>query len=82
MRAVALAAAAVALNLTPQQLAARQRSQSLREIATAQGVLVSDVRARALSASEPLLEAAVREGALSADERRTLRLRLRYADTL
>jgi hypothetical protein len=69
LQAALLAAAALTLGLTPGQLAARQRTKPVQRIAQERGVDVARLQAVALTAAEPLLDEAVRSGALSRAER-------------
>jgi hypothetical protein len=78
VRLVVLAATAAALGVSQTQLAESQAGgSSLAGIAARQNVSVERVRSVALAAADPVLDEAVRAGAISDDERRSLRYRIR-----
>jgi hypothetical protein len=81
IRLVVLAATAAALGLPQSQVARSQAAgTTLASLAARQNVSVARVRSAALTAAEPLLEEAVRAGALTDDDRRALRSRIRDGD--
>jgi hypothetical protein len=78
VRLVVLAATAAALGVPQTQLAESQAAgTSLSAIADRQNVSVARVRSVALAAADPLLDEAVRAGAISDSDRRSLRWRIR-----
>ena len=77
LRFTVLAAIALTLSLTAPQLAQARRARSLSEIAAAQQVPLARVASVALTSAEPQLDEAVRSGAISDEERRELRRRIR-----
>ena len=78
VRIVVLAATAAALGISQTQLALSQAAgTSMDNLAARQNVSVAQVRSVALSAADPLLEEAVRSGAISDSDRRSLRWRIR-----
>ena len=78
VRLVVLAATAAALGVPQTQLARSQAAgTSLARIAALQNVSVARVRSVALTAADPLLDEAVRAGAISDSDRRALRSRIR-----
>jgi hypothetical protein len=81
VRLAVTAAVAATLGLTPAELSARQRSAPLARIAAERGVALDRVGAAAAQAAEPLLQEAVRAGALSARQGAALRLQLRTRGT-
>jgi hypothetical protein len=70
-----LAATAAALGITQEQLSESQGAMS--GLAARQNVSLASVRSVALAAAEPLLDEAVRAGAISDADRRSLRWRIR-----
>jgi hypothetical protein len=78
IRLVVLAATAAALGMSQAQVARSQASgATLASLAARQNVSAARVRSVALTAADPLLEEAVRSGAISDDDRRALRWRIR-----
>jgi hypothetical protein len=78
VRLVVLAATAAALGVPQKQLAQSQAAgTSLAHLAARQNVSVARVRSVALAAADPLLDEAVRAGAISESDRRSLRWRIR-----
>jgi hypothetical protein len=78
VRLVVLAATAAALGVPQKQLAQSQAAgTSLSHLAARHNVSAARVRSVALAAADPLLEEAVRAGAISDDDRRSLRSRIR-----
>ncbi len=78
VRLVVLAATAAALGMPQKQLARSQAAGTDRSrLAARQNVSVARVRSVALAAADPLLDEAVRAGAISDDDRRSLRWRIR-----
>jgi hypothetical protein len=77
LQATLLAAAALSLGLTASQLQLRQRTQPVRQIAAERGVDVAALQNAVLTAATPLLDEAVRNGALSQEERDSLAWRIR-----
>jgi hypothetical protein len=78
VRLVVLAATAAALGIPQSQLARSQAAgTNLSRLAARQNVSVARVRSVALTAAEPLLDEAVKAGAISEDDRRSLRWRIR-----
>jgi uncharacterized protein (DUF2345 family) len=75
VRLVVLAATAAALGITQQQLSESQGAMT--SLAARQNVSLASVRSVALAAAEPLLDEAVRAGAISESARRSLRWRIR-----
>jgi hypothetical protein len=75
VRLVVLAATAAALGVTQQQLSESQGGMA--GLAARQNVSLERVRSVALVAAEPLLDEAVRAGAISEADRRSLRWRIR-----
>jgi hypothetical protein len=83
VRIVVLAATAAALGISQAQLARSQAAgTSLANLAARQNVSVARVRSVALAAADPLLEEAVRSGAISDSDRRSLRWRIRDSGTV
>src|SRR4051794_3752508 len=82
LQAALLAAAALTLGLTPSQLQARERTRPVRQIAMERGVDPLRLQAVVLTAAAPLLDEAVRSGALSEEERVSLTWRIRSRITL
>jgi hypothetical protein len=78
VRLVVLAATAAALGM-PQSSVARSQAAgaTMASLAARQNVSVGRVRSVALAAADPLLDEAVRAGAISDDDRRSLRWRIR-----
>jgi hypothetical protein len=78
VRLVVLAATAAALGM-PQSSVARSQAAgaTMANLAARQNVSVARVRSVALAAADPLLDEAVRTGAISDDDRRSLRWRIR-----
>jgi hypothetical protein len=78
VRLVVLAATATALGM-PQTSVARSQAAgaTMATLAARQNVSVARVRSVALAAADPLLDEAVRSGAISEDDRRSLRWRIR-----
>jgi hypothetical protein len=78
VRLVVLAATAAALGVPQSQLARSQAAGTdLSRLAARQNVSVARVRSVALAAAEPLLDEAVKAGAISEDDCRSLRWRIR-----
>jgi hypothetical protein len=78
LRLVVLAATAAALGVPQKQLTqARASGTSVARIAARQNVSVERVRSVALAAADPLLDEAVRSGAITENDRRSLRSRIR-----
>jgi hypothetical protein len=78
VRIVVLAATAAALGVSQTQLAHSQAAgTSMDKLAARQNVSLERVRSVALSAADPLLDEAVRSGAISDGDRRSLRRRIR-----
>ena len=78
VRLVVLAATAAALGMPQSQLARSQAAGTdLARLAARQNVSVARVRSVALAAADPLLDEAVRAGAISDADRRSLRWRIR-----
>jgi hypothetical protein len=78
VRMVVLAATAAALGISQPQLARSQAAGlSMSSLAARQNVSVARVRSVALAAADPLLDEAVRSGAISDSDRRSLRWRIR-----
>jgi hypothetical protein len=78
VRLVVLAASAAALGMSQAQLTqSRAAGTSMARIAARQNVSVARVRSVALAAADPLLDEAVRSGAISDSDRRALRWRIR-----
>jgi hypothetical protein len=78
VRIVVLAATAAALGLPQNSVASSQAAgATLATLAASQNVSVARVGSVALAAADPLLEEAVRAGAISEDDRRSLRWRIR-----
>jgi hypothetical protein len=78
VRMVVLAATAAALGVPQRQLAQSQAAgTSMANLAARQNVSVARVRSVALAAADPLLDEAVRAGAISDSDRRFLRSRIR-----
>jgi hypothetical protein len=83
VRLVVLAATALSLGISQAQLARSQAAgTSLANLAARQNVSVARVRSVALAAADPLLEEAVRSGAISDSDRRSLRWRIRDSGTV
>jgi hypothetical protein len=83
VRMVVLAATAAALGISQPQLARSQAAgASMSSIAARQNVSISRVRSVALAAADPLLDEAVRSGAISDRERQSLRWRIRDSGTV
>jgi hypothetical protein len=78
VRLVVLAATAAALGM-PQTSVARSQAAgaTMANLAARQNVSVARVRSVALAAADPLLDEAVRAGAISDEDRRSLRWRIR-----
>ena len=78
VRLVILAASAAALGM-PQSAVARSQEAgaTMATLAARQNVNVERVRSVVLAAADPLLDEAVRSGAISDDDRRSLRWRIR-----
>jgi hypothetical protein len=76
VRATVLAAVAFSLGLTAADLRVLQRTTPVPRIAAQRHVDPSRVRAAALAAAEPQLEAALRAGAISEPQRAALRGRI------
>jgi hypothetical protein len=78
VRLVVLAATAAALGM-PQSSVARSQAAgaTMANLAARQNVSAARVRSVALAAADPLLDEAVRAGAISEDDRRALRWRIR-----
>jgi hypothetical protein len=78
VRLVVLAATAAALGVPQKQISQGQAAgNTVARIAARQNVSVARVRSVALAAADPLLDEAVRSGAISDDDRRSLRSRIR-----
>jgi hypothetical protein len=78
VRMVVLAATAAALGVPQRQLAQSQAAgTSMANLAARQNVSVARVRSVALAAADPVLDEAVRAGAISDSDRRFLRSRIR-----
>ena len=78
VRIVVLAATAASLGISQAQLAGSQAAgTSMANLAARQNVSVARVRSVALAAADPLLDEAVRSGAISDADRRSLRWRIR-----
>jgi hypothetical protein len=78
VRLVVIAATAAALGVPQSQLAQSQAAgTSIARLAARQNVSVARVRSVALAAADPLLDEAVRAGAISDSDRRALRSRIR-----
>jgi hypothetical protein len=78
VRLVVLAATAAALGVPQKQISQAQASgNTVARIAARQNVSVARVRSVALAAADPLLDEAVRSGAISDEDRRSLRSRIR-----
>jgi hypothetical protein len=78
VRLVVLAASAAALGIPQSQVARSQAAgTTIANLAARQNVSVARVRSVALAAADPLLDEAMRAGAISDDDRRTLRWRIR-----
>jgi hypothetical protein len=78
VRLVVLAATAAALGVPQKQISQSQAAgNTVARIAARQNVSVARVRSVALAAADPLLDEAVRAGAISDDDRRSLRSRIR-----
>jgi len=78
VRLVVIAATAAALGVPQSQLAQSQAAgTSIARLAARQNVSVARVRSVALAAADPLLDEAVRAGAISDSDRRSLRSRIR-----
>ena len=78
VRLVVLTATAAALGMSQGQLVRSQAAgTTIANLAARQNVSVARVRSVALAAADPLLDEAVRAGALSDEERRSLRWRIR-----
>jgi hypothetical protein len=78
VRLVVMAATAAALGMPQKQLAQSQAAgTSIARIAARQNVSAARVRSVALAAADPLLDEAVRAGAISDSDRRSLRSRIR-----
>ena len=78
VRLVVLAATAAALGMSQTQLTRSQASgTTMANLAPRQNVSVARVRSVALAAADPLLDEAVRSGAISDSDRRALRWRIR-----
>jgi hypothetical protein len=83
VRLVVLAATAAALGISQTQLTLSQAAgTSLANLAARQNVSVARVRSVALAAADPLLEEAMRSGAISDSDRRSLRWRIRDVGTV
>jgi hypothetical protein len=83
VRLVVLAATAAALGM-PQSALARSQAGgvSMANLAARQNVSVARVRSVALAAADPLLDEAVRAGAISDRDRRALRSRIREGEVV
>ncbi len=83
VRLVVLAATAAALGM-PQSALARSQAAgtTMASLAARQNVSVTRVRSVALAAADPLLEEAVRAGAISDRDRRSLRMRIREGEAV
>ena len=78
VRLVVLAATAAALGMSQSQLTRSQASgATMANLAARQNVSVARVRSVALAAADPLLDEAMRAGAISDADRRSLRWRIR-----
>ncbi len=78
VRLVVLAATAAALGMPQSSVASSQAAgATMAALAARQNVSVERVRSVALAAADPLLDEAVRAGAISEDDRRSLRWRIR-----
>ncbi len=78
VRLVVLAATAAALGMSQSQLTRSQAAgATVANLAARQNVSVARVRSVALAAADPLLDEAVRAGAISEEDRRSLRWRIR-----
>ena len=78
LRLVVLAATAASLGIPQSQLAGSQAAGTdISRLAARQNVSVARVRSVALAAAEPVLDEAVKAGAISEDDRRSLRWRIR-----
>ena len=78
VRLVVLAASAAVLGMPQSSLARSQAAgATIATLAARQNVSVERVRSVALAAADPLLDEAVRAGAISDDDRRSLRWRIR-----
>ena len=83
VRMVVLAATAAALGISQPQLARSQAAgTSMSRIAARQNVSIARVRSVALAAADPVLDEAVRSGAISDRDRRSLRRRIRDSGTV
>jgi hypothetical protein len=83
VRIVVLAATAAALGISQAQLARSQAAgTSMARLAARQNVSVARVRSVALAAADPLLDEAMRSGAISDSDRRALRWRIRNDGTV
>lgn len=83
VRLVVLAATAAALGVPQSQLAQSQAAgTSLSHLAARHDVSVARVRSVALAAADPVLDEAVRAGAISDDDRRFLRSSIRDRGTV
>jgi hypothetical protein len=83
VRLVVLAASAAALGMPQSQLARSQAAgTSMARLAARQNVSVARVRSVALAAADPLLDEAVRAGAISDRDRRSLRWRIREGEAV
>jgi hypothetical protein len=77
LRLVVIAATAAALGIPQAQLSRSQAPGSLARLAARQNVSLARVRSIALGAADPVLDEAMRAGAISDAERRALRWRIR-----
>jgi hypothetical protein len=78
VRLVVIAATAAVLGVPQRQLAQSQAAgTSIAHLAARQNVSVARVRSVALAAADPLLDEAMRAGAISDADRRSLRWRIR-----
>jgi hypothetical protein len=78
VRLVVMAATAAALGVPQRQLAQSQAAgTNVARLAARQNVSVARVRSVALAAADPLLDEAVRAGAISESDRRYLRSSIR-----
>jgi hypothetical protein len=83
VRLVVLAASAAALGMPQSQVARSQAAgTTIANLAARQNVSVTRVRSVALAAADPLLDEAMRAGAISDDERRLLRMRIRDGEAV
>ena len=83
VRLVVLAASAAALGMSQGQVArSRASGTTMASLAARQNVSVARVRSVALAAADPLLDEAVRAGAISDDDRRLLRMRIRDGEAV